>query len=794
MYDIRQFRPTLYLLISVGVTGFCLAARSPGLWMMGMLTIWAHLHLKRGNPVPGWHLPSWAAAVAAMIFGLVTVRQFVSDPGSQLLVAGRFLVLLQLVKLYQEGSGRGDHRVENRNYTWLLVLSLLLMVAASISTASLLFGLILIAYLFLSLYCCLLFHLKAETENAKAAMTLPKDVVNPAVLRQDIQLLPSSMRRLTVAVSFAGLACAVVVFLFFPRGPGQGLFGQLNFRPNQALTGFSETVSFESVARITQSQEVVADVEVRRDGELVNGGMTLYLRGVTLDTYSGNASERGDDQAEADDRSRAPWQWTRARSQEQVTRSPTPNEREELASGRGPVISANFNLRPTGVSVIFAPPGVFAVSFQRDARFLFYPGDETIRLSDVLNGRIGYTVYSRNEIGYRPMPGGAAAGGRAVTVIRSKIDPKIVEFAKRPEVSGVDENGRPLWERRLLATSATGREQFMPQPHAVDVQIARNIEKYLKDNFSYTLDLTDTTRRPNEDPIVKFLEETKRGHCEYFAGAMTLLCQALRIDARMVTGFKCDDFNTMMGRYIVKQSDAHAWVEVRVGAGEQWEQFDPTTGREAVAARVQTLWGRINRLAQFLEYSWADTVVAYDRERRDSLMSSVERGLTAGATRTQQSLASWDRIWPQPSAWWVDPRLVAGTIVLIMGVGVGAIGYFAWERYRLFKRAARIGLKDLPDSDQLRLARQLGFYDEMIRMLAARGYVRAPHYTPLEFSESLTHLPAEAYDSVHRITRIYYRIRYGRARLGAEYIRRVRGVLTRLEPALGPVKVKAKGK
>ena len=55
----------------------------------------------------------------------------------------------------------------NRDYAQLLVLSLLLMVAAAISTGSLVFGLLFVGYLLTSLYCCLLFHLKVETDDAR---------------------------------------------------------------------------------------------------------------------------------------------------------------------------------------------------------------------------------------------------------------------------------------------------------------------------------------------------------------------------------------------------------------------------------------------------------------------------------------------------------------------------------------------------------------------------------------------------------------------------------------------------
>ncbi len=36
MYDIRQFKPALYLLIVVGITGFAMAAQQPGLWALAV--------------------------------------------------------------------------------------------------------------------------------------------------------------------------------------------------------------------------------------------------------------------------------------------------------------------------------------------------------------------------------------------------------------------------------------------------------------------------------------------------------------------------------------------------------------------------------------------------------------------------------------------------------------------------------------------------------------------------------------------------------------------------------------
>lgn len=803
MYDIRQFRPTLYVLLLLGLSGFCLAARMPGLWLLGVLLVGVHAWLKSGRSGVGGlpPLPGWAAGVLALLFALLTWWQFSADPGNQLLVAGQFLVILQLLKLYQEGGP--NLAAENRNYTWILVLSLLQMVAASISTASLIFGLLLLAYLFTALYCCLLFHLKVETEKAKSAMMLPKDVVSPAVLRQDERFLPRSMRRLTLLVAAFGLSGAVVVFLFFPRDAGAGLFGQLNFRSSQALTGFSEEVSFEQVARIAQSQELVAHVELLVDGEVVRGTRPLYLRGVTLDTYTGDG-RRGAGGSERlrgwwpSGRGSGAWQWTRTQREEPVAKIAGPGERTEFAASAlamssragGEQVVANIKLLPTGVNVLFAPPGPHGLMATRDLRFAFSTSDETLRSADPVNQRLDYTVFSRGQIGYRARAASDTRPPlRTLASAPSVIDPRVAEYARRPEVSGRSADGRPLWE---LRGSAFG-------PHSLDATIAANIERHLQTEFAYTLDLTDTTRRPDEDPMAQFLYETRRGHCEYFAGAMVLLCQSLGMDARMVTGFRTEEFNPLIGRYVVKQSHAHAWVEVRVPVeesvasewalrgvtGERWLQFDPTSGREFRPARVDGWLARLKRLYDYLEFTWADTVVAYDRERRDSMMSGMERALSASAVRTSSGLWRWERLMPDPAGWWISPRLVAGVILLIALLGVAAIVAYAWERWKLRRRARRIGLGDLPGGDQLRLARQLGFYDEMLRVLEQRGFRRRPYQTPMEFASSLVHLPAEVYRAVHRITRIYYRIRFGRAELAPAYVRRVRESVQRLDMAMG---------
>src|SRR3954467_12306358 len=254
MYDIKQFLPALYFVLVLGLTAFSLAVEAPGLWVLGVIVIGVHgwmLKTKRFRPLPR------LVANGITVVGLLVTFQAIRSAVTPIVTIGEFLVFLQLVKLYELRA--------NRDFAQLLILSLLLMVAGAISTPSLAFGVLLIIYLFVSLYVCLLFHLKVEQDHALGAQTLSPDRLGEATLRQDQRYLPRSMRKLAGLVSVVGMVTAVVVFLFFPRGSGAGMFGQLQIQ-RPAMTGFSEQVSFNSITNITQSNDIVAHVQVWKNG------------------------------------------------------------------------------------------------------------------------------------------------------------------------------------------------------------------------------------------------------------------------------------------------------------------------------------------------------------------------------------------------------------------------------------------------------------------------------------------------------------------------------------------------
>ncbi|MDD7792818.1 transglutaminase-like domain-containing protein [Clostridium sp. 'White wine YQ'] len=86
------------------------------------------------------------------------------------------------------------------------------------------------------------------------------------------------------------------------------------------------------------------------------------------------------------------------------------------------------------------------------------------------------------------------------------------------------------------------------------------IKKYLESNYKYSLDVSEIPQ--GQDFLDYFLFTEKKGYCEYFATAMTMMCRISGVPARYVEGFKLSDKRDNDGNYIVTNMDAHAWCEV----------------------------------------------------------------------------------------------------------------------------------------------------------------------------------------------------------------------------------------
>lgn len=101
---------------------------------------------------------------------------------------------------------------------------------------------------------------------------------------------------------------------------------------------------------------------------------------------------------------------------------------------------------------------------------------------------------------------------------------------------------------------------------------AEAIEKYLLKNYKYSLSVGKRT--DGISPIEDFLFYSKKGYCEHFATAMVLMLRSIEIPARLVTGFLSGERNDFGDYYLIRQSDAHSWVEAFING--RWLVFDPT--------------------------------------------------------------------------------------------------------------------------------------------------------------------------------------------------------------------------
>ncbi len=108
-------------------------------------------------------------------------------------------------------------------------------------------------------------------------------------------------------------------------------------------------------------------------------------------------------------------------------------------------------------------------------------------------------------------------------------------------------------------------------------EAVERIEHYLSSNYTY-----DENVPQARYPLEAFLFQQRRGYCQQFSGAMTLMLRMLGIPARVGVGFKPEVFDPGTGTWRVRALDAHAWVEVFF-PGIGWVSFDPTPPRPANA-------------------------------------------------------------------------------------------------------------------------------------------------------------------------------------------------------------------
>src|SRR6266851_8298438 len=127
------------------------------------------------------------------------------------------------------------------------------------------------------------------------------------------------------------------------------------------------------------------------------------------------------------------------------------------------------------------------------------------------------------------------------------------------------------------------------------------LTSYLQSNLRYSQQLGHVPA--GRDPVDWFLFDVKIGYCEQFATAETLMLRSLGIPARLATGYSTGSYDPVLDQSVVRERDAHAWVEVWF-PNHGWVPVDPSPGYSALAAtQFPSHWaaGGIARLIPHLE-------------------------------------------------------------------------------------------------------------------------------------------------------------------------------------------------
>jgi protein-glutamine gamma-glutamyltransferase len=128
---------------------------------------------------------------------------------------------------------------------------------------------------------------------------------------------------------------------------------------------------------------------------------------------------------------------------------------------------------------------------------------------------------------------------------------------------------------KVLDRSEYGRTYRLAQRLAAGAttpyEFARRIQAYLNsDRYIYSEDVPRS-----KVPLDAFLFRDHRGYCQQFSGAMALLLRMGGVPARVAAGFSPGSLDSQRDQYVVRDIDAHSWVEAYF-PHYGWITFDPT--------------------------------------------------------------------------------------------------------------------------------------------------------------------------------------------------------------------------
>jgi transglutaminase-like putative cysteine protease len=262
------------------------------------------------------------------------------------------------------------------------------------------------------------------------------------------------------------------------------------------------------------------------------------------------------------------------------------------------------------------------------------------------------------------------------------VDPTMDADPAYLSTGGLSARARALARAAVAGHSATEFDTVMA------------LTSYMQSHFTYSQQLGHVP--PGTDPVDWFLFDVKIGYCEQFATAETLMLRSLGIPARLATGYSTGSYDPVLDQSVVRERDAHAWVEVWFPT-HGWVPVDPSPGFSALAA------------TQFPSH-WAAGGIA-------RLIPHLELGAPLGA---------------------LGSLGLVGAIPVAVAIAALVVFAWAWLRTRRWKRNVKTSRGE---SELLRL------YERVQKRVGRR---RAPPETPLEYLTETR--PGPMHDVLEEVT------------------------------------------
>ena len=160
-------------------------------------------------------------------------------------------------------------------------------------------------------------------------------------------------------------------------------------------------------------------------------------------------------------------------------------------------------------------------------------------------------------------------------------------------------------------------------------EAAALLETWFREAGGFTYDEQPPAPIGGTPALVDFINETKRGYCQHFAGAMALMLRLLGIPSRVAEGFTSGEYSADDKEWVVKDTNAHAWVEVWFPEFG-WIPFDPTPGRGELDATYAVSSQEFNA-GDAAGIGFADRLEGISPARAEQIRTAAARpGLEAG--------------------------------------------------------------------------------------------------------------------------------------------------------------------